>query len=951
MRATRAASRSLRPAVALAVFAAALLTSDVSPAALASGNFAPTSTLTLSSSAASANADIVTTSTNPGGDLVGGAIPASPPGVCVAASPPGAGACTGGAQPEVGDVAGTVSSNTGLGILNSPCSPPAFNNDFVLLMATTDNSAGNLIYPSQAWENGPENSLGPLRDDVNTVSPDSDPGAPNTTGSAGPGSAVSPMNGLPAHVDLYPAYLNDVFDPDGPGGAAPIVPLARYSGSIIVSTLAIVISVPVFSPGALGGFAAPNPLADIADPALGYAAIPVLNNPNGTPAPSPITDLCTPTSITTNLFGITHTNSCKVTPASCPSDVAINSPSSGGAPTGRARYANPATAGTHLFFSLSTSARDLDLDGLENSLDTCPYTATPGYNPRVSDLVNDADSDMLPGGGPAGGCDPTPATNTNSGDHDGDGWLNAGDNCPLVYNPSNNEDETLEEDRVSRPRGGSASDSLGNECDVSENADCYDAVDDDGDTLVNDGCPQIASFPESGVGGCGDVIDANDEDPSPTFSTDDEVINDGCPTAGTAPEINATCLNATDDDGPDGLVNDGCPVTGTGAGGGAETACAGDSTDSDSDGWTNDGCAANPAGTASENGFCTDAIDNDADTVINDGCPGGPAAAGPGLLVEGVLPVHADCADPDDDDGDGTVNDGCPQYGPSETGCLAAFDDDADTVVNEGCPSSSRVANGHYHTALNEHPQCIGGTDGDGWCDLAGTNLVLDDPDDGNAARTPEHYARHRAFFVAHSGSGNAPPQREPAGVCFDGVDNDGDTFTDLQEPDGPDNTGGGDGSTSSNLWDCAPRAADRAGADTDGDGTSDKAEIFIGTDALGRCERGGPIGTGLLASGDWPPDISAVTVPSSRDRVNIGDSSLLNNDWSGSGPTVTPPGNSLYIQRVDLVPGPASFAPTVASWIGLPDLQAMFNTLPPMFSGAVYTKGRLCSSHPLLND
>jgi len=910
-RAMSAGSGSLRPAVALAIFAVALLTSDVSPPpALASGNFAPTSTLTLSSTATSANADILSTSTNPGGQLVGGAIPVSPPGVCIAASPPGAGACAGGGQPEVGDVVGTVSTNTGLGIGNLPCSPPAFNNDFVLLMATTDNSAGSLIYPSQPWENGPENSLGPLRDDVNTVSPDSDPGAPNSVGSAGPGSAISPANGLPAHVDLYPSYLNDVFDPDGPGGAAPIVPLARYSGSIIVATLAIVINVPVFSPGALGGFAAPNPLADIADPGLGYATIPVLNNPNAAPGPSPITDLCTPTTLITNLFGITRTNSCKVTPASCPSDVAINSPSSGGAPTGRARYANPATAGTHQFFSLSTSARDVDLDGLENSLDTCPYTATPLYNPRVSDLVNDADSDMLPGGGPAGGCDPTPATNTNSGDHDGDGYLNAGDNCPLVFNPSNNEDEGLEPDRVSRPRGGSAIDAIGNECDVSENADCYDAVNNDGgDALVNDGCPQVASFPESAVGGCADAIDANDEDPSATFTTDDdEVINDGCPTAGAAPEINAACLNAVDDDGPDGLVNDGCPVTGTGAGGAAETVCAaGDAIDNDNDGWVNDGCAVIGI---SENGFCTDGLDNDADTVINDGCPGGPAATGPGPFPEGVYPVHSDCMDPDDDDSDGFHNDGCPLIGPGEMGCLNSVDDDGDTAINEGCRSSSRVANGHYHTAYHELPACIGGidADGDGWCDLADTQ-ALDDPDDSNAFRTPEHYARHHDFFVAHSGSGNNPPQREPAGVCFDGIDNDGDTVVDLAEPDGPDESAGGDGYASSNLADCAPRPADLGPADADGDGSSNAVEIFVGTDALGVCERGGPT-TGNVASRDWPDDISGNGPPTSLDKINVIDLSRLWYVYGSTGPTITPPGKLPYAPRFDLAPGPASYAP-----------------------------------------
>ena len=78
---------------------------------------------------------------------------------------------------------------------------------------------------------------------------------------------------------------------------------------------------------------------------------------------------------------------------------------------------------------------------------------------------------------------------------------------------------------------------------------CNDSLDNDGDTLVNDGCPKIAT---------------NDDAP------DDTVPNDGCPTVG-APEtiVARWCLNDFDDDG-DTVVNDGCPQVGGFAESGAE---------------------------------------------------------------------------------------------------------------------------------------------------------------------------------------------------------------------------------------------------------------------------------------------------------------------------------------------------------------------------------------------
>jgi hypothetical protein len=105
-------------------------------------------------------------------------------------------------------------------------------------------------------------------------------------------------------------------------------------------------------------------------------------------------------------------------------------------------------------------------------------------------------------------------------------------------------------------------------------AECNNAIDDDGDWKINDGCPTDAA-PETGTQ-CSNAVDDDH----------DGKINDGCPTDA-APETGTQCSNAADDDG-DGKINDGCPAFGL-----PET------------------------GTK-----CNNAVDDDGDGKINDGCPG-----------------------------------------------------------------------------------------------------------------------------------------------------------------------------------------------------------------------------------------------------------------------------------------------------------------------------------------
>jgi hypothetical protein len=114
-------------------------------------------------------------------------------------------------------------------------------------------------------------------------------------------------------------------------------------------------------------------------------------------------------------------------------------------------------------------------------------------------------------------------------------------------------------------------------------AECNNAVDDDGDWKINDGCPAM-------------------------------------------PGAETACADAIDNDS-DGKINDGCPAVST-----AETACA-DAIDNDSDGWMNDGCPT-VFGIPETGTKCNNAIDDDSDGKINDGCPG-RALYAPSLQVEG----------------------------------------------------------------------------------------------------------------------------------------------------------------------------------------------------------------------------------------------------------------------------------------------------------------------------
>ena len=229
-----------------------------------------------------------------------------------------------------------------------------------------------------------------------------------------PGFAdTSPANSLPDAIDKYPAFLNTLY----PG----LTPKSRAYGSVPsgVGTINRVVNVLVFDPGTVVPGLTPLSAS------LGYIVVLVQQDPTATPAPSTINEACTSFQYIRQDRGLT-----------------ANNPATAANEGGVAYRTNPSSDGSYTFMEYLRSRRDHDNDGIENHLDSCPFDATPSWNPRISDPVADFDGDGLPGQDNLGmsgeqllagtGCDPTPLTaNSNP---DADTFVNRQDNCPLLAN-------------------------------------------------------------------------------------------------------------------------------------------------------------------------------------------------------------------------------------------------------------------------------------------------------------------------------------------------------------------------------------------------------------------------------------------------------------------------------------------------------------------------------------
>jgi hypothetical protein len=220
-------------------------------------------------------------------------------------------------------------------------------------------------------------------------------------------------DGIPNGAEMYPAYLTRLIfgpNPYPTAGSAPLQPMLRSYGKTIVASTDVSLQFLLFPPGiTVNGLPLP--------PTSGYSLITVLQNtgdPGAISTPGSITDSCSPVNSLATTYGITRNN--PATAADEGGVVVLTVP-------------NPGAYEAH---ALLFSNYDQDDDGVENQMDTCPFDVNAGV-PTVA-LSGDADGDGLDAA-----CDPNddPLMGGANDDQDGDGFLNRGDNCPLIANGDN----------------------------------------------------------------------------------------------------------------------------------------------------------------------------------------------------------------------------------------------------------------------------------------------------------------------------------------------------------------------------------------------------------------------------------------------------------------------------------------------------------------------------------
>jgi len=314
---------------------------------------------------------------------------------------------------------GSFASTTTFGLLNSQCAiavPVGFPNG--MRNASTDPS--DTIAPGTAFAS--------LNADVN------------------------PADGIADGVEHWNTLLSGLQS----AGLLPATPpRERQTLSTTALGTQVWVDALTYDPGLLGG-AASAP--------LGYATTFILENANplNPPSPSLITDTC----------GLSN----NITESGLAS------------PSGTIHRSNPASPGSSVFFLQAGSSRDADQgpsapaepttyalpgglsgNGFVNPLDTCPFQPNAGGPIAPAGAPFNGDAAESPGDGIDEVCDPNPNLFDGS-DVDVDGYLNRGDNCPIVANgvlagPNNQQD--LGEVSTGAPvDGGPASDSIGDNCDI-----------------------------------------------------------------------------------------------------------------------------------------------------------------------------------------------------------------------------------------------------------------------------------------------------------------------------------------------------------------------------------------------------------------------------------------------------------------------------------------------------
>ena len=422
---------------------------------------------------------------------------------------------------------------------------------------------------------------------------------------------------------------------------------------------------------------------------------------------------------------------------------------------------------------------------------------------------------------------------------------------------------------------------------------CLDGIDNDGDTRVNEYCPNGTglsaarvrvsnpSSATSGIYGTGThVVGAYSQGNRDADADGIENNLDSCPTTADGRESGAACApgNVADEDG-DGAVNDGCPRIGAAENFPSPNQCSA-AADEDGDGLANDGCPAiqvdlngNGLGDACETGpNCTPAdsdCDNDGFDNRQDNCP----------TTANADQLDTDtnrCNDATNDDGadDTRANDGCPAVGAAETACTDTTDNDGDTKVNDGCPlrggisefctagdfgacgdaignacdANPLAADGDFDKDFPRSALCIGAADADsdGWCDATETALGSNT---ASATSVPEYFGLEYPMTSGAPGNCNNMLWYAGAGDPIgDGaaIDDDGDTLANAADA-GCALPGAGDTDS-----DGVVNASDNCSTVYNPDQLNSDTIAFGGGDALGDACDLNDDGDGLTDDKEW---------------------------------------------------------------------------------------------------
>ena len=356
---------------------------------------------------------------------------------------------------DTGAISGGLKSKITLGLLNGACNSTALEPSFIWWEAEADDNLTDEVVVAVSGTADRWASV--IADDI----PDFLPGGADDF--AQQADADSPV------VEKYPSFLNTFFDPDGDGldggtvGTRPAVPHSRAAGATIIGGDWQLLQQIVFAPGVLQETYSANPNTKThpfakLDKSVGWTTVIMLNDPASPVfSVSSINDFCTELGTNGMVLGMADTDHDGVGDT--------------------AQVTAPSAAGAYHASERTQGQRDADGDGIDNDMDTCPYTPNL-QDPFTSTGPENDHFDEA--------CDPSPGVDTQGapanqpGDHDGDYYSNAQDLCPAVQHiapdqlPPNDggtgeaDNERIIGNTAGAPDGGPLGDFIGDGCDTDD---------------------------------------------------------------------------------------------------------------------------------------------------------------------------------------------------------------------------------------------------------------------------------------------------------------------------------------------------------------------------------------------------------------------------------------------------------------------------------------------------